>query len=418
MKQPGSNFVSWIGLGLLAVLILVAAYFDMSALEGFLVVVLLLCLIAFVWGRFSLRKIEVETESEDCCGFPGQMLEMPSRLRNRKMLPLIWLDLAFPIGSKTCISPDAESETEEEQENAKKHGRELRSTFLWVMPHQSISWKQRAVAVHRGVCRVESVRLYSGDGFGLSTQTGKAELPCPLRFVVYPKIVPVDASPILNNMSEMESARNGFYTDRTLLETTRDYREGDSFKNINWRLLARRDEIQVNVYEKLTMRRVCFMPDLYSFTHIEEIEDEGTKREERVVESENMEEMFSLMASLIVRLHERGVLCSLVIPAEGEGAEKLIIPENAETQVMELLGALAEVEYSAGETRIPADAIAIERHKLGQIYVFSKSVGRSMLASNLRAAEELGAISIVQDAPKGGAEGDRSLYTETDFRTV
>ena len=35
-----------------------------------------------------------------------------------------------------------------------------------------------------------------------------------------------------------------------------------------------------------------------------------------------------------------------------------------------------------------------------------------------KAAEELGAISIVQDAPKGGAEGDRSLYTETDFRTV
>ena len=132
--------------------------------------------------------------------------------------------------------------------------------------------------------------------------------------MVYPKIVPVDVSLILNNMSEMESARNGFYTDRTLLDTTRDYREGDSFKNINWRLLARRDELQVNVYEKLTMRRVCFMPDMFSFTHIEEVEEEGERRhEERVVEREELEEMFSLMASLIVKLHERDVLSRRIV---------------------------------------------------------------------------------------------------------
>lgn len=415
MKQPGSNFVSWIGLGLLAVLILVAAYFDMDTLESFLIIVLLVCLVAFVWGRLSLRKIEVECESEDCCGFPGQMLELPSRLHNRKLLPLIWLDLSFPIGSKTCIAPDAESVDEEAP--VKTGDRELRSTFLWLMPHQTLSWKQRAMAVHRGVCRVESVKLYSGDGFGLSTQTGTAQLPCAVRYVVYPKIVPVEVSLILNNMSEMESAKNGFYTDRTLLENTRDYREGDSFKNINWRLLARRDEVQVNVYEKLTMRRVCFMPDMLSFTHMEEVGEASDKHDERVVEREEMEEMFSLMASLIVKLHERGVLCALVVPSIGETTEQIVIPENAETQVMELLGALAEIDYNAEETALPHEAIAMERHKLGQIYVMSRSIERSILASDPRAAEELAAISIVQENP-GLGDGDRGIFTETDFRSA
>ena len=412
MKQPGSNFVSWIGLGLLAVLILVAAYFDIAALESFLIIILLLCLAAFAWGRFSLRKIKVETEGEDCCGFPGQILELPSRLQNCKMLPLIWLDLAFPIGSKTCIAPTAESVAEEEE--GKATDRELRSAFLWLMPHQRISWKQQALAVHRGVCRVDKVKLYSGDGFGLSTQTGSAALPCPLRFVVYPKIVPVDVSLILNNMSEMESAKNGFYTDRTLLETTRDYREGDSFKNINWRLLAKKDDIQVNVYEKLTMRRVCFIPDMFSFTHLEEVGEASDKHEERVTETENMEEMFSLMASIIVKLHERGVLCALVVPAIGRREERIVIPENAETQVMELLGALAEIEYDAETTAMPYEAIARERHKLGQIYVMSRSRSRSILAG--ARAEELGAINIVQQSGGEASAGDRSIFTEMDFR--
>lgn len=418
MKQPGSNFVSRVGIGLLAVLILVAAYFDVGALEGFLVLVLILCLIAFAWGRFSLRKIEVETEEEECCGFPGQTLEVGCWLRNRKLLPLIWLDLSFPIGSKTCIEPAEEDISYVDAAPEKKEARELRSAFLWLMPHQTISWEQKAKAVHRGVCRVDAVRLYSGDGFGLSTQSGSAALPCPVKFVVYPKIIPVDVSLILNNMSEMESAKNGFYTDRTLLENTRDYREGDSFKNINWRLLARRDDVQVNVYEKLTMHRVCFLPDMYSFTYMKEITEGTEKHEVRVMDTEAMENMFSLMASIIVKLHERGVLCSLVVPAYGEHAESLVMPETAETQVMELLGALAEIDYNCEETSVPVDSIAFERHKLGQIYVLSRSLERSILTADARAAEELGAISILQEAPAVADGGDRHIFTETDFKTV
>ncbi len=415
MKTPGSNFVSWFGLGFLLVLILVAAYFEMVALESFLILAFILCLIAFLWGRLSLRKMDLKSAEEDCCGFPGAVLEAESQIKNRKMLPLIWLDLSFPIGKKTCIDP--EEPDEEESQAITKDGRYLRSTFLWVMPHQSISWKQKALAVHRGVCRIEEVKLHSGDGFGLSTQTSRVKLSPPLRYVVYPKVVPVDVSLILNNLSEMESAKNGFYTDRTLLENTRDYREGDSFKNINWRLLARKDELQVNVYEKLTMRRVCFMPDLFSFTHMEEVGEGSDRHEERVVERDNMENMFSLMASLMVKLHERGVLCSLVVPALGDTPERIVIPETAETQVMELLGALAEIEYEAESVTLPLETIAIQRHKLGQMYVLSRKLERSCLGREVPGLDELGAISILQESPSLAESGDRSYFSETDFKT-
>ncbi len=417
MKQPGSNLVSWFGLGFLAALILVSAYFELPKLEGFLILVFILCLIAFIWGKLSLKNIELQSAEEDCCGFPGETLEADFSLHNKKMLPLIWLDMSIPIGKKTCIAPAPENEIHQEGGEDKPKAMELRSTFLWLMPHQKLRWKQKALAVHRGVCTAEEVKLHSGDGFGLCTQTKKHKLPCRLRYVVYPKIVPVDVAPILNNMSEMESARNGFYTDRTLLINTRDYREGDSFKNINWRLLARKDEVQVNEFEKLTMRRVCFVPDMFSFTHIEEILEENERREERVTEVEDLENMFSLLASLIVKLHERGVLCSLVIPAIGDKEEKLVIPENAETQIMELLAALAEIEYDCESTRVPTDAVMMERHKLGQIYVLSKNLKRSILSEDTKAAEELSAISILSESPALN-EGERSILTETDFKAI
>lgn len=412
MKQPGSNLVSLTGLVLLAVLILVAAYFDMPRLEAFLVLVLVLCLAAYLWAKFALSRVEVDIPGEDVCAFPDQNLELDAAVHNRKMLPLIWLDLCFPTAGCACLKPhsddlqpDAGGELQQE---------DLRAAFLWVMPHQTIRWKMRALAVRRGVCRVESLGLVSGDGFGLAAKTKKLPLSAAFRFVVYPRIVPVDVSLILNNLSEMESAKNGFYTDRTLLETTRDYREGDSFKNINWRVLARRDELQVNVYEKLTMRRVCFVPDMYSFTYMGEVEQGIQRVKCRLTDHEALERMFSLLASLVLRLHERGVICSLVIPGCGEEQERVIIPENAEMQVMQLLTALAEIDYDSAEHSLPVETLSVERHKLGQLYVLSRNWENSVLKSDPMAAEELAPFSILQEA---SAEqiSDRHIFTESDF---
>lgn len=415
MKQPGSNFVSLFGLGLLALLVLVAAYFGYSRLEAFLVLCLVLCLAAFLWAKFALRRIDVDIPPEDVCAFPGQSLELEAAVHNRKMLPLIWLDLCFPTAEHPCLEPHPDDVVREDEDDTKRM--DLRSAFLWVMPHQSIRWTQRAMAVQRGVCRVESVELVSGDGFGLSAKTRKMPLAAPFRFVVYPRIVPADVSLILNNMSEMEAAKNGFYTDRTLLETTRDYREGDSFKNINWRILARKDDVQVNVYEKLTMRRVCFVPDMYSFTYMGEVE-EGTQRaKRRVLDHEGLERMFSLLASLIVRLHERGVLCSLVIPEYEGSPERVVIPETGEMQVMQLLTALAEIEYDIQEAVLPVETLVTERHKLGQPYILSHSLERSFLKPGSIAADEVGAITILQEATREEAE-DRHIFTESDFISV
>lgn len=414
MKQPGSNFVSLIGLGLLAVLIMVAAYFDMESLEGFLVLCLLLCLICYLWSKSALSRIELDAPEEDICAFPDECIEMDMAIHNRKMLPLVWLDLCFPTGEKSCVAAHPEDEQPTDEQEKPEHRDELCASFLWVMPHQSIRWTQRAMAVHRGVCRVNSIGLVSGDGFGLASKTKNSALSAPFRFVVYPAMLNVNVSPILNRLSEMEAARNGFYSDRTLLSTTRDYHEGDPIKNINWRLMAKRDDLQVNVHEKLAMRRVCFVPDMYSFTYIAEVE-EGTQRvKRRVVDHGGLEHMLSFAASLIVRLHEREVLCSLVLPAFGEQAARVVVPESAEEQVMQLLTALAEINYEAQPTVLPLEQMENERHKLGQMFVLSSSWQASMLRADPIAEEKLSAVSILNRDDEQESFS-RDIFKESDF---
>jgi uncharacterized protein (DUF58 family) len=214
-------------------------------------------------------------------------------------------------------------------------------------------------------------------------------------------------------MSELEKYDRGFYTDNTLISSIRDYREGDSFRDVNWRLLAKQDSVQVNVHEKLAMRRVCLMPDLESFVYTTVVESpDGERSVQRVVREENMEHMLSILASVIMGVHERGVLCSLVIPAIGDAPAKLVMPLVQEMQVMELLTALAELEYHGEETSIPADELLDNIHNLGQLFVFSRQ-----LPEEDTLEQTLDGVPVIRVVQSAGEQGlaRQQIIEETDL---
>lgn len=408
MKLPGSNFVTVTGLAILAILTLVCAYLGYSTLEALLVVILLLCLAAYLWARGSLGHISVEFDNSDCRAFPGQTMEAGAELVNAKLLPLLWLDLEIPDSGKGCVAPV------DDGEDCEKRSGPITEHFSWIMPHQRLSWRQGALAVHRGVCRVDSVELMSGDGFGLTVQQRSVPVPGGFRFVVYPKLLPVDITLILRNMRELEPAKNGFYTDKTLLSGIRDYRDGDSFRDINWRLMARTGSLQVNVHERLSMCRVCFVADVQSFAYTEEVAEDGERKTVTRVHTDEMERMFSLLASMITALTGREVLCTLVLPSIGERGSKILIPQVRSEQIAEQLTALAEVDYSGEQTGLPVEEMLNMRHKLGQVYILSREL-KTAIGTELDG--ELGLLRILQEAEEDILTSG-NIFRETDFLTI
>ncbi|MCC8047653.1 MAG: DUF58 domain-containing protein [Oscillospiraceae bacterium] len=388
--RAGSGLASPIGLVILAALILAAAYMEIPVMEVFLTAIFLLCLIAYLWARFALRGIEIKTEGGDCAAFPGETPEVRAELLNRKLLPLVWLDVDFVTERGQCV--DAEDPDPDDEAPT------VGSGFAWIMPHQRLRWPQRARAVRRGVCEVADVRLTSGDGFGLSSLRCRAPLAAPLRYVVYPAVIPVDETVIMNNMSEMEKSSQGFYTDMTLVKSTRPYAAGDSARDINWRLLARTDEVQVNVREKLNMCRVCFAPDIASCTHIERKSTDEGVADVVIVERDKLERMLSAIASLIIKLHEREVLCALALPSVGSARGRVVVPDERETQTPLLLTALAEVKYSGEQMDFPWDDMDAARRSLGQMFLLTASAD-SAARDALRGFDDFSAIRIIGEGP-------------------
>ncbi|MBQ9825719.1 MAG: DUF58 domain-containing protein [Firmicutes bacterium] len=380
MQQVKSNFVNPAGLAVLAALALLSAYFGIDLLFAVLAGAFLLCLISWLWTRSSLKKLDVRTGTRVVCGFPGDTLDVDVTLSNDKFIPVVWLRAELPAGEAACVSMAEEDA----------------AVFSWVMPHQSLEWTETLSAVKRGVKAFGCVEASSGDGFGLSENSVSIPLDTELRAVVFPSLIEVDVSGILSRLSEMELSKKGMYTDASLIQNVRDYSGSESFRDVNWRLLAKGGDLMVNIREKMDVRRTCLFVDLQSCSRAETVETpSGPETVHRLMEEE-LERMLSLAASLISQLSVRGVICSLAIPGydvhdEATGTvrreARTVRPAEGEDQAETLLTALAEIDYQGGSTELPLEQISGEYHALGQMFCLARKKSRRLDA--LDAAQPL-----------------------------
>lgn len=355
MKNKGSNLTTAIGLGILVILIFVAAYIKIPALEAFLIVITLLCAIAWVWTIYALKKIDIILKENEITLFPGDKSKFTISLANNKLLLLIWLKLTLTGRNLDII--DCKDNTK---------------TLSWIMPFQNLEWSWQFTALSRGVCTLDSFQLRSGDGFGLSDKTRLTKANHPLRIIVFPKTFPVDVSYIQNHVKELDRSISGYYSDRTLLKYTRPYTGIENSKDINWRSLARGNEPEVNIYEQQAMHRVCFIPDLESFVYEVVKTENGEQKIIRNLHKEEFEHALSMIASIITTLDSRKVTASLIIPAFAQQKMNIIFGDQ-NTNDIDLLKSLAEIDYNKEETSITQDIEESIFYTSGQIFVFAYS---------------------------------------------
>lgn len=82
---------------LFAVLVIVSAVFDATALCAAFAGLLVISIISRLWGEHSLDGVSLECRSSAPAVFPGDRTELHFRLRNSKFLPLLWLELLQPL---------------------------------------------------------------------------------------------------------------------------------------------------------------------------------------------------------------------------------------------------------------------------------------------------------------------------------
>ena len=372
-EENGSNFVTPGGLLLLVALFLLSAWLHRPELSMVSLAAFVFFLISLLWGKYSLEGLDLSFRGESCRVFPGEELRFSVEVENRKWLPLFWMTLLFPEDKSGAFPNEP-------------------GYFNWILPWQSLQWEQCWKTEKRGVYALDRAELVSGDGFGLAVQSRMIRPERGMLFVVYPKLLSVITDPLPFNAADLGRGKDGLLEDVSLLKGTREYQPGDSARRINWRMLAMQGRMEVNLYEQLRPKAVPFLVDLASFGDHRALEGRDGKSYYYVdrYHEQELEEMISLAASLIVRFAEKqcrpALVLPKVLPAEVEGdtvtmkrsgsGGGLLRPASPEEAVPELLMQLSAILYYGGPAVFPAEETLRASHALGQIFVLTMSPER------------------------------------------
>lgn len=329
-----------VSLPALAILLLgcvLAAFWGQWQTALVLMFLFLLAGVSRLWAVLSARGLSVAVSGAVRGMFPGEDARLELTIRNGKFLPVVWLELFFPLSRSLCMTPEGSRKPDDWELSGLKDahastqlvGSKRCPLLLW---YETARLEVRWHAVRRGIYSGEVWRLRTGDGFGLT----QVDVPLPEQaactFAVYPQLVEVRSDLFLRNLWNADTGTRGVMEDPTVIRSTRAYMSTDSLKHINWRLTARGFPLSVNVYEDILPKSVHFILDGESFSGSDPHPAE-------------LEETLSILASELVRLEWAQVRCGVSL-CSGMGGEAVNLFAASST-TEDLLCALAAYEPAA-----------------------------------------------------------------------
>jgi uncharacterized protein (DUF58 family) len=247
---------AWINLAIL--LLPIALIFDVPALLVISAFLLTAVPLAWWWTRASLKNVTFERSMGVRRAFPGEVVELTLRIANEKLLPLGWLavedrwSLALPMqDGEMFASPTGQMG--------------FFRTAMAVRWFERVSRRYRLRCTRRGFYPFGPVRLRSGDIWGLFRQESVDRHLDWL--IVYPQVLPLEALgfPPKEPLGETKATWR-IFEDPSRAVGIRDLRPEDSFRRIHWKASARRQELQVKVFEPTTSRNLVIFLNVATFT--------------------------------------------------------------------------------------------------------------------------------------------------------
>ncbi|WP_256760624.1 DUF58 domain-containing protein [Cohnella sp. WQ 127256] len=211
-----------------------------------LIMTVLYLMQGFVYSRFGLKSVTYSRTFSTPRLFAGQTVWMHEKIANRKRLPLPWLRVESLLPAQLVF-------THREVGLSINRGDQLQNhASLFSIPaYTEIVRKHEIVCPHRGKYRITSHTLTLGNLVGI---TGKSVThPANCEIIVYPRVkgmseFPLDARKYLQSVRSMNSP---LMEDHYHVAGIRPYRQGDSFRMVNWNATAKSGELLVHKRESM-----------------------------------------------------------------------------------------------------------------------------------------------------------------------
>jgi uncharacterized protein (DUF58 family) len=329
-SQPAGLLLDKLGLLVLLAGLVLAAWYSQTVIVVLLGLALSAAGLTKLWSRFSLVGVSCERLLSEQRVFPGEHIELRVQLINRKLLPLPWIQMDDEMPLK--LSPDiplAENDRPEFGFFSKS------AALLW---YTKVNWKERLCCHRRGYYQLGPITLTSGDIFGFYPRS--TTQPLIDHVIVYPKIFPIThlGIPSLYPIGETTAERR-LFQDPIRVIGVRDYTPRDSRRHIHWKATARRQELQVKVFEPTTTLKVAIFLAVDGF---------NTGHDE-VGAEDNFELGISTAASIASYLTEHrsavGLFANSCLADSGQPAT--LLPASGTGHLVQILEALAKVTPSS-----------------------------------------------------------------------
>ncbi|RCX18172.1 uncharacterized protein DUF58 [Fontibacillus phaseoli] len=209
-------------------------------LPWFIVTVfLILFLLARIYQRWSLTNVKYTRYFTKAAVFEEESLEMVEVISNAKPLPLPWLRLESSMAAGIMFG---------RQKNLDVYAGDIYQNHIslfYLRPYRQITRRHQLSCPRRGLYRLESATLTTGDPLGIVKKVRQFTLN--LELLVYPRILALEEFPLPNHswLGEL-SVRRWIVEDPFLTSGIREYRSGDALKSINWKATARTGNMQVH----------------------------------------------------------------------------------------------------------------------------------------------------------------------------
>jgi uncharacterized protein (DUF58 family) len=278
------------------------------------------------YSQRALLGVEYQRYFSQRRTFPGEETVMMVQVANRKRLPLSWLAAVDHWADELAFL------TPEDQPLPNRPA-DLITLLFSLRGREQVGRSYRILPEHRGIYPFGPIALNAGDPFGLFTSQSRIKQRDWL--VVYPRLVPLEdlELPYQAPFGDV-SARQSIFQDPVRTVGVRDYRPSDSFRHVHWKASARRQSLQVRVFEPTTAYTTVLMLNVATFARYWE----GTRPEilERVVSAAASIANYAVKRRWLVGLAANGAMPNADQPIR-------VPPGRGPDQLSFLLEALAGV---------------------------------------------------------------------------
>ena len=242
-----------------AIFLLAGALYDQKVLFIMGVMLLLVQLLITCWSRWVLWRLEYTRTLSEHRAFVGERIELTVKVANPKPLPVTWLEVREQIDDELVV----EQGTVLPSPAPRKKYIAENTSLGW---YEAVTWHYFIRCTHRGYYTVGPANIRSGDLFGLfqrRLEAGKAD-----HLIVYPNTVSLKELGLPERRPFGDSrARQRLFEDPIKITGLREYRSDDPFKRIDWKASARRQELQVKVYEATSSLYLQVILNVDTFEH-------------------------------------------------------------------------------------------------------------------------------------------------------